>query len=353
VTKVLVIEPSGQRWGSERALIDLMLSAPGLEFAVCCPPNAHLIAEMERREIRYLPWIEEGLHGKSRWRRLGAALGILKACFVFRPDVIHLNQSGSYRIARPAARLMGLKIVAHVRIFEDAAYLASCAPDPATLSGIVAISGSIEAEIRRFDALSAIPVHRIYDAYATSQEATAEGGSQQRSARVACVGRIVPTKGQEVLVAAAELIGAEFLIIGDGETAHVGALKASSPFNVVWTGFVGDIVPLLRTCSVLACPSHREPLGRVIFEAWDAGAIPVVFEGAGGAPEIVIAADGGLTYEEQTPESLAAALSAALSLAPSDRARLVANGRAWMRSNVAPGPYGEAIARVLRTAAQP
>ena len=32
---------------------------------------------------------------------------------------------------------------------------------------------------------------------------------------------------------------------------------------------------------VLACPSHREPLGRVVFEAWDAGAVPVVFAGAG------------------------------------------------------------------------
>ena len=352
MTKVLVIEPAGQLWGSERALLDLMGSAPGCEFAVCCPPDAPVIAELERRGIRWLPWIVADLHRKSRWSRLGASLGIIAASLTFRPDVIHLNQSGAYRIALVAARLLGRPIVAHVRIFEDAAYLASCAPD-STLSGVVAISDAVEAEIRRFHALDAIPVHRIYDAYAPSRETAADDGSDERLARVACVGRVAPIKGQEVLVAAAALVGTDCLVIGDGEGEHVAALKATSPLNVVWTGFVTDIIPLLRTCSVLACPSHREPLGRVIFEAWDAGAVPVVFAGAGGAPEIVTAANGGLTYKKQTPESLAAALSAALALAPSDRARLVANGRAWMRSNVAPELYGVAIASAFRQAARP
>jgi glycosyltransferase involved in cell wall biosynthesis len=352
VTKVLVIEPAGQLWGSERALLDLMSSVPGFEFVVCCPSGAPLIAELERRGIRWLPWMGADLHRKSRWSRLGAALGIIAACLTLRPDVIYLNQSGSYRIAYPAARIMGRRIIAHVRIFEDAAYLASCAPDAATLSGLIAISGAVEAAIRRFPELNVIPIHRIYDAYSTSH-AVSDESTDCRLARVACVGRVAPIKGQEVLVAAAERMDAECLVIGDGEMEYVAALRAMSPPNVVWTGFVSDVVPLLRTCSVLACPSHREPLGRVIFEAWDAGVVPVVFAGAGGSSEIVRAADGGLIYEKQTPDSLAAVLSAALVLPPSDRARLVANGRAWMRLHVATELYGESIARILRQASRP
>ncbi len=352
MTKVLVIEPAGQLWGSERALLDLMMSAPRLEFAVCCPPDKPLIAELEQRGIRCFPRIRSELHRRSRWYRLEAAMGIIAACLAFRPDVIHLNQSGCYRIARPAARLMGRTIVAHVRLFEDAAYLASCVPDAATLSGIVAVSDAVQAEIRQFDALNAIPTHRIYDAYGPPRNAMIEDDPDQRSPRVACVGRVTPSKGQEVLIAAAERIDAECLIIGDGELGYVAALKARSPLNVIWIDFVAEIAPLLRTCSVLACPSYREGLGRVIFEAWHLGVVPVVFAGAGGAPEIVTAADGGLTYDTQTPESLAAAVSAALALAPSSRAQLIANGRAWMRSNIAPELFGEEMTRVLRTAAR-
>jgi hypothetical protein len=43
------------------------------------------------------------------------------------------------------------------------------------------------------------------------------------------------------------------------------------------------------TCSMPVCPSHMELLGRVIFEAWDVGAVPVAFSGSGGAAEIVAA----------------------------------------------------------------
>ena len=104
---------------------------------------------------------------------------------------------------------------------------------------------------------------------------------------------------------------------------------------------------LLQTCSVLVCPSHSEPLGRVIFEAWDAGAVPVAFSGSGGAAEIVAAANGGILYEEQTPESLAFALRDALELDQEQRARLIRNGRSWMARNCGPETYGEALSTIL------
>jgi glycosyltransferase involved in cell wall biosynthesis len=110
---------------------------------------------------------------------------------------------------------------------------------------------------------------------------------------------------------------------------------------------VDDILPLLQTSSVLAFPSHRETLGRVIFEAWDAGAIPVVFSGSGGAAEIVAAAKGGILYEEQTPESLARVLRDALELDQEQRAVLIGNGRSWMAENCNPEMYGEMLSEIL------
>ena len=99
------------------------------------------------------------------------------------------------------------------------------------------------------------------------------------------------------------------------------------------------------------CPSHREPLGRVIFEAWDAGVVPLACEASAGAAEVIGAADGGILYAEQSPELLAQALQVALRLPREETIRLVTNGRSWMRGQCDPARYGEVVAKVLQTAA--
>jgi glycosyltransferase involved in cell wall biosynthesis len=335
----------------------MIKAARNLEIAVCCPPNTQLEAELRRRNVCTLPFFIGELHRKSRWHRLLAALGVTKACAAFRPDVIHLNQSGAFRTVLPAAFLMNLPIVCHVRIFEDVAYLARQAPSAHRLKSLIAISAAIEAEIRQFDELTAIPAHRIYDAYIPI---TAAGDVVQPPGRFACVGRITPIKGQEVLIRALALAsyferGAEGLIIGDGEPGYLQQLQeivsTSGCVPVTWTGFVADVYALLRTCQVLVCPSHREPLGRVIFEAWDAGVVPLVYSGAGGAAEIIRESAGGLTYDTQTPECLATKLAEALRLSEAERLRLISNGRLWMLNHCAPEPFSRAIAAVLEDAA--
>jgi glycosyltransferase involved in cell wall biosynthesis len=300
------------------------------------------------------------LHEKSRWHRLLAAIGVLKACLQFRPDVIYLNQSGSYRTALPAAKLLGLGIVAHVRIFEDAQYLAYLRPDARRLRCVIAISAAVEVEIRRFRQLESIPLYRIYDAFAPSPKAAPRLPTQASARRIACVGRLVRVKGQDVLLGALRLLRrpdprVDCVMIGDGDADFILELKQMASdggitIPVQWLGFVEDVAAVLSTCSVLVCPSHREPLGRVIFEAWDAGAVPVVFSGSGGAAEVVAAADGGVMYHAQEPNALMRALQEALALKPEERARLVRNGRSWMAEHCDPHMYGKAISTVLSRA---
>ena len=361
MTRALVIEASSKLWGSERALLDLLDALPMLEVAVCCPPRMPLNGELEKLQIRTLPYYVYGLHEKSKRHRLQAAAGVLRACLEFRPDIVYLNQCGSYKVTLPAATILDLPIVAHIRIFEDAAYLARQSPRPRRLRGIIAISSAVETEIRRFHQLDAIPLHRIYDAYAPAALPPHNLPPQERIvSRVACVGRLVPVKGQDVLVGALCQLEdlenkVECLFIGDGEESFVQelrqmALHRNAASSIQWLGFVSDVLSLLLTCSVLVCPSHREPLGRVIFEAWDAGAVPVVFSGSGGAAEIVSAADGGVLYDEQTPASLSRALQEAVELDQEQRSRLVNNGRSWMAKNCNPEIYGRAVSTILVSA---
>jgi glycosyltransferase involved in cell wall biosynthesis len=279
-------------------------------------------------------------------------MGVLRACLQFRPDIVHLNQSGVYGVALPAAALLRLPIVAHVRLFEDAQYLAARRPNPERLRAIIAVSGAIEQEIHRFEALNQIPVHFLYDAYASAGPLMPGGRATRAVRRIACVGRIAPVKGQDLLIAAWPLVrranqDAECVIVGDGDIAFVEQLKARTSAEdsdkITWAGFIEDVRSLLEGCAALACPSHREPLGRVVLESWDAGAVPVVYAGSGGAAEIVADARAGILYEQQTPESLADALRRALDLDPHESDGMIERGRSWISTHCDPRAYGEAL----------
>lgn len=362
MTRALVIEASGNLWGSERALLDLLDGLPStIEVAICSPPQMPLNSELEKRQIRTLPYYLYGLHQKSRWRRLQAAGGVLRACMEFRPDVIYLNQCGCYKVALPAAVILDLPLVVHLRIFEDAAYLAMQCPSPRRLRGIIAISSAIERKIRQFRELDSIQVHRVYDGYAPTVLAFQDVPSGNRIFnRIACVGRLVPVKGQDILVSALCMLRefdktGECLFVGAGEEEFVQdlrriAARGNPSFAIQWLGFSRDVLSLLLTCSVLVCPSHNEPLGRVILEAWDAGVVPVAFSGSGGAAEIVAAAEGGILYDEQEPSSLAEALRDALELGPKRREQFVNNGRNWMQRNCNPKTYGKTVSTILSNA---
>jgi glycosyltransferase involved in cell wall biosynthesis len=356
--RVLVIEPAGNLWGSERALLDFIGWISDVEVGVCCPPGRPILAELDKASIRTFPYFIYGLHEKAKWARLWAAIGIIRACREFRPDVIHLNQGGCYRAALPAAFLFNLPIVAHVRIFEDVGYFAARSPDPRRLRGLIAVSAAVERELKAHPQLSDIPIHMLYDSYMPQSRKEQSAAQKKDNGRVGCVGRIAPIKGQDMLIAAMHWLWknggdrAQCVIAGDGPTEYLeqmkmAAVQGPAASAIKWLGIRGDVVALLRTCRALACPSHREPLGRVIFEAWDAGAIPVACATSGGAAEVIAAAGGGILYQEQKPELLAEALQAAFRLPEDEAARLISNGRSWISRNCDPKQYGAAFSKLL------
>jgi glycosyltransferase involved in cell wall biosynthesis len=359
--RVLVIEPAGNLWGSERALLDGLSWMPNVEVGVCCPPSGPLRSKLDTASIRTFPYFIYGLHEKNKWARLRAAIGVVRACLEFRPDILHLNQGGCYRVVLPAAILFNLPIVAHIRIFEDVTYYAERNPDPRHLRGLIAISKTIELELKARPQLSNIPVYVLYDPYVMSSRDEELVAPTRNVHRVGCVGRIVPIKGQDILIDAIHYLRrngddkAECVFVGDGPNDYLQQMKAAAAQGagasiITWLGVRSDVVSILRTCGVLACPSRREPLGRVIFEAWDAGAMPVACAMSGGAAEVVAAADGGLLYQEHKPAALAEALHAAFCLPEGQAARRIISGRAWVSNNCDPKRYGEVFSTLLKQA---
>ncbi len=126
-----------------------------------------------------------------------------------------------------------------------------------------------------------------------------------------CVSALVPYKRIDLAIQACNHSGRRLLVIGQGPQQRALA-KLAGP-TVKLLGWQSDeaIREHLRRCRALLFPGH-EDFGIVPVEAQACGA-PVVAYGRGGATETVSPADearkgSGVFFEEQTPESLNAAL---------------------------------------------
>jgi glycosyltransferase involved in cell wall biosynthesis len=202
----------------------------------------------------------------------------------------------------------------------------------------------------------------MYDSYTLRnprREIADPRGDQQR---VACVGRVAPGKGQDVLVRAAATLRSR------GRTVSVqivGANARDTPYAssvaelahelridgaIHWVPFDPEPLKLLSQATAAVCCSHVEPLGRTVLEAWDAAALPIVYAGSGGAAEIIRASGGGLLYDTQDGGSLATAIELACDMEPSTRRRMIERGRSWLRENTNRSNYLSRLTRLWEEA---
>jgi glycosyltransferase involved in cell wall biosynthesis len=157
------------------------------------------------------------------------------------------------------------------------------------------------------------------------EELLARWGLDQSSPLIIFCGKLIPRKRPLDLAAAVRLLPYKVntLFVGDG--AIVDRVRASirSGEGAV-TGFVNqtELPSYYHAADIFVLPSETEPWGLVVNEAMAAGALPVVSDRVGAAPDLV--QDIGEIYPCGDIEGLAAALSRALVKArePGIRARV-------------------------------
>lgn len=361
-SKIVILDPAGNMWGSERVLLDFFGSdsAQKRNIALCCPPDTPLANAAKQIGIPVYPYFIANLHEKGKLSRLRAAIGLFKACKHYQADVIYVNQAGASRIALFAGRLLKIPVVPHVRLLEDVKYIESLQVSVREMPRVLVISKFIGDAFVNPEIKQKVKV--LYDAYAMAkvQELNL---SSQTSTELCCAGRLVPIKGQDVLIkAVAELIrsglNVSLNLYGtglSGEAFQAGLVKLVEDLGlnsqVSFHGFVSDIPAEMRRHLAVICPSHVEPLGRVIFEAWDSGSLPIAGAFAGGAAEVVRASQGGLLYGEQTHEALAETIKECLKLSSQEREEMICSGRNWLQANCNPEEYSRAVLEVLDVAA--
>lgn len=342
--------------------MDFIGIIPGFDPACCCPPDVPLVKKLEILGVACFPNFQANLHQRGIGARILALGGLLRAMRSFKPDIVHVNQAGATRIALMACRLLGVPCVTHVRIREDVEYLNQLRPLPKHLNHLVAISRPIADLIKAQPNLKDIPCTMILDAY-DPKKGTYPGPPEDETESwkwdIACVGRFSDSKGQELFIRALEKLkcaGISPKVIFVGEVNECGkalqnlVAEFSLQSSVEFSGHRDDVDRILRQSGWLICPSDYEPLGRVVFEAWDAGTPVIAGAFCGGAADSITSSGGGLLFEEWNAGALATTLEEALSLEPEENTTMAEKGRAWLLQATHPKRYAEAIRQLMEQA---
>lgn len=150
--------------------------------------------------------------------------------------------------------------------------------------------------------------------YAAGDPARVRARHPQEGPVVGYVGRLVPEKAVDVLLAAVAGIDARVLVVGDG-VARAGLERQAGSWPAGKAAFAGavsdaDVPDHLAAMDALVLPSRTtatwaEQFGHVLIEAMAAG-VPVVGSSSGAIPEVI--GDAGLIFPENDAAALAAQL---------------------------------------------
>lgn len=186
---------------------------------------------------------------------------------------------------------------------------------------------------------SGVPIEALRARAPGRAEARARLGVDPGAFIVLGLGRLVPVKGFDLLVAAlphvlVKLPGARVVLVGDGPEGPVLAARAAAlgvADRLEIAGAIrdaGDRAAYLAAADVCAAPSRNEGMGRALVEAMALG-VPVVGTAVGGIPSVIGDDEGGRVVAPEDAVALAAAL-VELGRDPALRAKLgeAARGRA-------------------------
>lgn len=248
-----------------------------------------------------------------------------------RPDIVHTHMAKAGALGRIAARLLGIRVVIHTfhgnvltgyfGRLRSGAFLAAERALARVSDAIVVLSPLQAAEIRRL-AIAAEPrlalvplgieLRPFLEARAGALRAELNVGVD--AAIIGIVARLVPVKGVDLFLAAADLVAraspaARFVVIGDGQDrpslgrrASEGALAG----RVTFLGWRDDLPALYADLDVVVLSSHNEGTPTSIIEAM-AAARAIVATAVGGVPDLLPPGTGLLV-----PAGDVAALAAAI-----------------------------------------
>ena len=230
----------------------------------------------------------------------------------WRPDVIHAHLRRSTRLL---ARLRPpCPTISTLHMWVNG-------PHFLQMDGLIVIAQWQKRDLanylgRVFDINESLVPHPRLDA-ARIAALRAESGAAPGTWLIGGVGRLSQSKGFDMLIRAfraAALPDAAMVIVGDGRERDA-LEKLAQGLPVRFMGFRDDAKDFYQAFDLFVSPSRSEPLGRVLFEALDAG-VPVLATRTQGPSEILARYPGRLVPIDDV-DAMATALREFATAAPS------------------------------------
>lgn len=337
--KLLHVITRLERGGAPTVALDLLRGLEGdaltqtLVTGLADDAAADLLGTPATAGLRVLPVpsLVQRVHPVTDLRAL---LGLTRLLRREAPDLVHVHTSKAGFLGRLAARLTGTRPVIYsphgsiltgyfspgaTRALARLDAWAARFTDRIICCTAREVAEYLGAGIGRSAQYVVIPNGLDGEAYARRAAPLAKTRAglalPVRSRPLLCVGRLVPVKGQAVLLQAWPSVltrepMAVVLLAGDGPDREALRAKAAALAlgdSVRFLGFHEEIPSLLACAEALVLPSLNEGFGMVLVEAMAMGK-PVVATAVGGVPEVVLHGVTGLLVPPADPEALATAI---------------------------------------------
>ena len=341
--RVLYVDSTSLVSGAQRSLLDLLAALDGRVVAsVAAPPGPLLVAAGERGaettvirgtdvSFKLHPW-----HTSVALMSLGsAAAELLRAVHASRAQLIHANSVRGGLIAVPAAWLLRVPLVVHVRDVLPASRTSDLvrrvilrrADALVAISRYSARAFDPSASARRMEVIDNPIALARFDPRRLDRPRTRDELGIGDEALLGVVGQLTPWKGQEDAIRALPQIrrvhpDAKLLVVGEAKfvaaatrfdnQAYAARLQAvvqqlGLQDAVRFLGEREDVAEIMHALDVCLVPSWEEPFGRTVVEAM-AAATAVVATSVGGPAEIIDDGRTGLLVAPRSPDGLAASV---------------------------------------------
>jgi glycosyltransferase involved in cell wall biosynthesis len=147
-----------------------------------------------------------------------------------------------------------------------------------------------------------------------------QSGCAKARTSIMCVGRLIPGKGQSVLIDAFEQLyrdcsSLRLHIVGDGPEKGSLEKKAAAmglSHAIVFHGEAGSVETCLGTAGIVVQPSLSEGMSNVMLEAMAAG-LPVVATRVGAAPDVILDGVNGMLVDAGSSDQIRTAVKKIIS----------------------------------------
>ena len=296
-------------------------------ISVCCTYRKGPVADkLEAAGIPvHLSYVGSRLNPIHLWR-LARLLKSLKT------DIVHTHMYSSNITGAVAARLAGVPVIishihsAHEWTSQNRIWMERIVNS--WRSGVIAVSQHVKNEFLKTTGLRCAEKVKVLHNIAMFAEKSARNpallreqlGISPQSPVIGFVARLVPIKGADIFLRAAQVIlrerpDARFVLVGDGkERPRLAALARELNIapQVIFAGEQKNVSDYYNIFDIFVLSSRSEGFGNVILEAMHHD-IPVVASAVGGVPEIVLHEQTGLLFPAENHEALAEAAAALLS----------------------------------------